>query len=187
MHRGPRKRTSGLRLRVRPGRLGHAARCAARGQPRRRARRSLRRNVSAVRRRAASRVGPGSDVHRHERAGPHRSGDPPEHAHDLGGIAEQSAAETGRSRDGRQRRASTRDTVRRGQHVCNAMDAAAARIRIRRGGAFGHEIPERPLRHGGRCDRRSRQSRARRAPRVPAERGGQRTRALRQLPCAARD
>ncbi len=117
-----------------------------------------------------------------------RGGDPPRDADDLGRDAHQSAAEAGRSRHGRRR-------SRRQRGVLTVADNTFASPCIQRplelgfdvGDAFGHQISERPFRHGGRHRRGRRQPRPRRPAGLPAERGGRgrRVRSTASSRCAA--
>ena len=174
-----------LRLRLRHGGDGDAARPDRLRLPRRRDGRPLRRQLPPVRARAPP-IGEPRLLLREPVGSEGRCRrDPAGHAHDLDRDADQSAPAPGGHRRGRRDRAGAQDPPGRGQHVCDAVDPAAARARRRHRHALGDEVPERPLGHGGRRRGRGR-SGARRARRLPAQRDRRDRRAVRQLPCAAR-
>ncbi len=101
-------------------------------------------------------------------------------------IADQSAAEAGRSRGRRRAGEAARDHRRRRQHLRQPVGAAAARAWLRHGHALRHQISQRPFRHRRRHRRRRRPAGPAGAHDVPAERRRRRGRAVRQLPGAAR-
>ena len=150
LHRRSRRRQRGVRLRLRPGGDRDHARMPRPRRAYRRGRRSLWRLAAPVRAGAQPLDGTGDDLPRSDRSGRDRSGDPPEHAADLGRDADQSAAEAGRSRARRRDRQEARHPGGRRQHLRQPLCAAPARIRLRPRRAFDHQVSQRPFRHGRR-------------------------------------
>ena len=139
-----------LRLRLRHGDDGDAARSPRLRLPRGRDGRSLRRQLPPVRARAPPLGEPRLLLRGPVGSEGGRGRDPAEHAHDLDRDADQSAAAPRGHRRGRGDRAGAQDPPGRGQHLRDAVDPAAARARRRHRHALGDEVPERPLGHGGR-------------------------------------
>ncbi len=164
----------------------HGAGAARYRQPRDRDGRSLRRHVSPVRARAAALRGPRVHLRRSER---HRGAG--------GGVRpntrliwiETPTNPTLRLVDLARRRATgarARHPHRGRQHLRDAVDPAAARARLRHRDAFGHQVPERPLRHGRRQSRWSGEAALAEQIGIPAERDRRHRRSVRQFPGAAR-
>ncbi len=120
------------------------------------------------------------------RPGGGRGGHSCRHPDGVDRDAHQSAAAHRRYRGCRRTRAEEGRARGCRQHVRDAVPAAPAGTRLRHRHAFGHQVHQRPFRHGRRC-RRDRQYRHRRAARLFAEldRRLSRGRSTASSPCAA--
>ena len=165
----------------------HGARPLRERQPCHRHGRPLRRQLPALRERAQALGRPQLLLRRHDRPLGHRGGHPSGNPDDLDREPHQPALEAGGpgSRRGARQAARHHDLLR--QHLRHALGAAAPGEGLRHGHAFGHQVPERPFRHGGRRAGGRRPARAGGADVLPAECRGRRAGTLRCLPgaCAA--
>ncbi len=164
----------------------HGAGAAGQRRPRDRHGRPLRRQLPPLRARAQALGRAGLQLRRPGRADQAVEGARRRDEDDLGGNADQPAAEAGRSGGGGGAGQEARHPDALRQHLLQSLVAAAAGTGLRPGAALGHQVPERPQRHGRRHRRRRRQRGPGRAPGLPAERRRRRAGPLRQLPGAAR-